>query len=523
MIDTIQISRPEDDQPTLPMPVGGDEEDDAPETLLLLDHPVPPEEPESPGLGQWVKSGLRAAAGRSLESPAQGPGAWQMLWVVAIVSALLAAAARLEIPGEAQFVFRNWLFSWAPSALLLFGLWFVLQWGRRHAASGASVSAWWLLWTVATLPMAVLGLALSAAGAREWLPGWWVESDELGWGIFGVFWLWLLLAAWRITAAVNHSRWVCVGVLVCVGAVQSADTWLLRTRFWQEVPTAQAEPDTLVLSQEVFETQQSLLAQALQGIRPASPAEGDAPHVFGLVYAPYAQDVFLRESAMVQEVLESRFAAQGRVLRLLNHPTTAGAVPWATTRNLQQSLRALAQAMDLQRDVLVVYLTSHGGADFKLAALNWPLEVPDLTAQELRTQLDSVGIRNRVIAVSACYSGGWVEPLEGDTTLVMTAADKDHTSYGCGSRSELTFFGRAVFDEQLRQKTLSFEDAFRASVPLIAQREVEGKKTDGFSNPQISVGTGIKVVLARLEQALKTPVSAPVPAPASAPASPGTP
>jgi hypothetical protein len=446
-----------------------------------------------------------------------------MLWVVVFVSALLAAAARLEIPGEARFVFRNWLFSWAPSALLLFGLWFVLQWGRRHAALGASVSAWWLMWTVATLPMALLALALSAAGAREWLPDWWVESAGLGWGIFGVFWLWLVLAAWRITSAVNHSRWVCVGVLVCVCAVQAADTWLLRTRVWQEAPTSQGEPDTLVLSQEVFETQQSLLAQAQQGIRPATPAEGDVPHVFGLVYAPYAQDVFLRESAMVQEVLESRFAAQGRVLRLLNHPTTAETVPWATTRNLQQSLQALAKAMDVQRDVLVVYLTSHGGADFKLAASNWPLEVPDLTAQELRAQLDSLGIRNRVIAVSACYSGGWIEPLEGDTTLVMTAADKDHTSYGCGSRSELTFFGRAVFDEELRQKTLSFEDAFRASVPVIARREVEGKKKDGFSNPQIAVGTGIKVVLARLEQAMKTLASAPVVAAPVASPAPATP
>ena len=83
----------------------------------------------------------------------------------------------------------------------------------------------------------------------------------------------------------------------------------------------------------------------------------------------------------------------------------------------------------------------------------------------------------------------------------MTAADKDHTSYGCGSRSELTFFGRALFDEQLRS-THSFEQAFAAAVPVIRQREVEARKADGFSNPQISVGAKIRPVLEELSDRL---------------------
>jgi hypothetical protein len=115
--------------------------------------------------------------------------------------------------------------------------------------------------------------------------------------------------------------------------------------------------------------------------------------------------------------------------------------------------------------------------------------------------LDEAGVRHRVIAISACYSGGWVGPLESDSTLVMTAADKDHTSYGCGKRSELTFFGRALFDEQLRN-TRSFEQAFAAAVPVIRQREEDARKADGFSNPQISVGAKIRPVLDELAQRL---------------------
>ena len=124
-----------------------------------------------------------------------------------------------------------------------------------------------------------------------------------------------------------------------------------------------------------------------------------------------------------------------------------------------------------------------------------------LNAGELRRVLDRAGIRHRVIAVSACYSGGWVAPLAGETTLVMTAADAQHTSYGCGKRSKLTFFGRALFDEQLRASH-SFEQAFTAAVPVIRQREIEAGKDDGFSNPQISVGEAIRPALQALQQRL---------------------
>ncbi|MBC7601844.1 MAG: hypothetical protein H7255_04185, partial [Ramlibacter sp.] len=40
------------------------------------------------------------------------------------------------------------------------------------------------------------------------------------------------------------------------------------------------------------------------------------------------------------------------------------------------------------------------------------------------------------------------------------------------------------------------------AVPVIKQREIEGKKPDGFSNPQISIGERIRPVLRELEQRL---------------------
>ena len=146
-------------------------------------------------------------------------------------------------------------------------------------------------------------------------------------------------------------------------------------------------------------------------------------------------------------------------------------------------------------------MTSHGARDHQLAAAHPPLQVDPMTPELLRHMLDDAGIRHRVIAISACYSGGWLDALTTPSTLIMTAADATHTSYGCGTRSELTFFGRAVFHEQLRS-TYSFTEAFTKAVPIIAQREIQAGKEDGFSNPQMRVGAEIDPVLNALARRL---------------------
>lgn len=444
----------------------------------------------------WIARGLRISFLWPARALPAGPGPWQMLFIVGALSILATLGMRLEVDGPAEFDLNSWLFGWASTGLLVCSVWWVLNWGRARAAHESPVAAWFLLFSVAATPINLVGVAIAALAVRDRMPQWWSEGTWLAWGLYGALWVWMGCIAWRTAKAVNRSARVAVGLMLCVLIVEGLNTFRLNTRYWH-APYAEddtADPVVLRLSQEVFEKQQALLEQSLRAIK---PRDGAGRQLYGLVYAPYAQDVFLRESAMVKGVLEQRFDAQGHVVRLVNHPTAAAEMPWATNKNLERSLQALSQAMDIERDVLVIYLTSHGGADYKLAANNWPLNVDSLTAEQLKSMLSKLGIRNRVIAVSACYSGGWIQPLKGDDTLIMTAADADHTSFGCGNKSELTFFGRAVFDEQLR-KTLSFEDAFRAAVPVIAQREKEQHKRDGFSNPQISVGKNIGAVLDEL-------------------------
>jgi hypothetical protein len=333
---------------------------------------------------------------------------------------------------------------------------------------------------------------------------------------YAVFALWSLGAAillvLRFTGLTVRAAVFAVALVASTGLT----TWQFDARAWQDDYTEQrAAADNrprLQLSQQTFEAQQALWESTMAAIARERPGVTD---VYGLVFAPYAsEDVFLRETTMVSRVLAERFDAEGRVVHLVNHATTTQTHPWATTLNLQRAIDAIAQRMDRNNDLLVVYMTSHGASDFKLAAAHWPLQVPPLSPAELREALDRAGIHHRVIAISACYSGGWVDALAGETTLVMTAADATHTSYGCGRLSELTFFGRAMFDEQLR-KTHSFEQAFARAVPVIKQREIDAGKDDGFSNPQIQVGAGVSPLLRALEKRLDAlPVVAPAPAPA---------
>lgn len=449
----------------------------------------------------WLREGLRAGLFLRPRVANRQPTPLQLAGLLLLLSALEVGLGRLEVVGPAMFDPRAWLAPWWGSAALVLLAWWALD--PLAPESGPvdrpGLAAWFGLWSAAVLPVNVLSLGLGIAQAHEALPSALTTLPWAGWGLFLVLWVWVtamtLRLAWQFGVAGLRLALFAVGV----ATIFALTAWLFPDRPWQPYVDAVAESPPMRLSQQTFENQQTLWANAVDGLAAERPGMVD---VYGLVFAPYApEDVFLRESTLVARLLAERFDAGGRVLHLVNHPATADTYPWATPQNLERAVEALAARMDREHDLLVVYLTSHGASDYRLAASHGPLDVVPLSPGELRAALDKAGIRHRVIAVSACYSGGWIGPLAGAGTLVMTAADATHTSYGCGALSELTFFARAVFDEQLRH-TRSFEQAFAAAVPVIRQRENEAGKTDGFSNPQISVGEQVRPVLRALEQRL---------------------
>src|SRR5438105_1506187 len=139
-----------------------------------------------------------------------------------------------------------------------------------------------------------------------------------------------------------------------------------------------------------------------------------------------------------------------------------------TVTNLLATLKEIGATIDRDDDVVMVYLESHGGRDHRLAAEFPPLELEQLTPETLRTILDEAAIKWRIIVVSACYSGGYIEPLKDDFTLILTASATDRTSFGCGTESNATYFADALFQHALR-----FEDSFVKAFAQARERKVE--------------------------------------------------
>jgi hypothetical protein len=93
-----------------------------------------------------------------------------------------------------------------------------------------------------------------------------------------------------------------------------------------------------------------------------------------------------------------------------------------------------------------------------------------------------------VIVVSACYAGGYIEPLRDANSIVITAAAADRTSFGCETGRDFTYFGEAYFRDALA-RTRSFTDAFELAKAAVAKKEAEEHLTP--SSPQIWVGPAI--------------------------------
>lgn len=444
----------------------------------------------------WLRQGARALAFRAPRG--DGPEGRPLTLVVFAVALLLSAAAvqRLTYEGAPTLEWRGFLYGWADFALTAWLCWVVTRSARAAGRDAPAVATLLVLtWSASLLLCWIDGSVVAVLRAAlgpldEWPPSLYWGSWLLGTGWLGLVQIVLL---WRIA----QGRGARAAILLVTPLSLAVTAWFAPVTFW--TPEAPADPATnvgLPLTDEVVDAQPRLLAQALQALQPPAPGR---VNVYALTYAPYAsEDVFMRESAVVAKTMRERFGADGRLVELVVNPATGTTLPWATPLNLRQTLQRMAAVMDRERDVLFLHLTSHGGADGKLATDTWPLETEPLTPERLRRWLDEAGVRWRVISVSACYSGSWIAPLAGDGTLVMTAADADHTSYGCGKRSELTFFGRAMYVDALRE-TRSFEAAHAKARELIEVREREAGKTDGYSNPQISAGAGIRSVLKRLE------------------------
>ncbi|QHD03376.1 peptidase C13 [Pseudomonas sp. S04] len=268
------------------------------------------------------------------------------------------------------------------------------------------------------------------------------------------------------------------GTLVLTdGTVQSGD-WING----QRVRDADGKllPDTLELG---LLAQGRLLDEALANV----PASTPAIELYSLTLGGDGkQSVFLRESDYVSNMLASRFGAYGQI-RLVNHRDHLGDRPMATRENLRRAALTLAERSGPE-DLLFIYLTSHGTHEHELVLDQPRMELADLPADELAAVLAPLKNRDKIIVISACYSGGFLPALKDERTLVMTASRADRVSFGCSEEADFTYFGDALFAQALNQ-TDDLEQAFKLAKATVAEREL----ADNFeaSEPQIWAPKGV--------------------------------
>lgn len=256
-------------------------------------------------------------------------------------------------------------------------------------------------------------------------------------------------------------------------------------------PASADWPEAAPSPEQVLYAQSSMVHDAIAKLGPRVPGQ---PNLYLLAFAgDGSEDVFRNEAEYAARAFTQRFGAATHALVLENNPASLATRPLASWSNLESALDGLAQVMDPTQDILLLYITSHGSEDHDLLIDMPPLPLDTIGAQDLADILRTRPFKWKVVVVNACYAGGFVPPLRGPGTLLLTAARADRSSFGCGSDSDITYFGRAWLVDGLNH-TSDFIEAFAQARAEIRQWERRDQLVP--SEPQIDVGSGIAAQLA---------------------------
>ena len=243
----------------------------------------------------------------------------------------------------------------------------------------------------------------------------------------------------------------------------------------------------------LFSSQPSRLGDKLSQILPGRPDEID---VYFLGFAGNGDEpVFANEARFAEKRISERYSTNGRSAVLASSVDTVNSQPLASTDNLFQSIAEIGARMNAEDDILFLFLTSHGWADATLQVSLGDLSLQQLRGKDLRAALDASRIRWRIIVISGCYTGSFIEPLKTRQSVIMTAASAQDVSHGCDPDNDMTDFGRALFEDAIGSGDGLLED-FRIARSIIAKRE----KLEGLtpSKPQTYVGFDMEEKLRQL-------------------------
>jgi hypothetical protein len=264
-----------------------------------------------------------------------------------------------------------------------------------------------------------------------------------------------------------------------------------KFRKGDERATAEVDAAAMELSQP------SLLAAEIKKLLPERKGTTD---IYAIGIAGWSdQDVFSKELNGGLSALKRSLGLDRGAIRLVNHRDTLETSPVASRTNFAAAVHAVAGIMNKDEDVLLVFITSHGGLTGVGLVLADAFSTV-LSPEHIESVLDREGIRNRVVIVSACYSGVFAKRLASPDSIVLTAADENSTSFGCSNEREWTYFGDAFFNQSLGE-SVSLEQAFGDAKVKISEWEARDELPP--SSPQGHFGAAISEKLAKLKPVKK--------------------
>lgn len=455
-------------------------------------------------LARQLLDGVRAAFLLRPRSDALTATATHFIALLGLYLIAATATAWFDTAGPRQFNGNGIVVILADALLTLVAAWILVRQLARPA----------LLWGTATVTLAA---TLAVVVLIDWPLGYFLPwlATQNAWAAIAlellrnIWWLLILIGITRLL--VSHIGWRAMLAAVMAFAVSGAAWWFLpgQSIFATQVVQVAAplDPDVAGNADEIEDdvvqapsfnaeavmfNQASLLRDALDAIKPREPGK---TNLYVISFAgDGSEDVFRNEVEYVERLFSERFDNAGRVLTLINNPSTVTTRPLATLTNLRLGVQELASKMDPEQDILLVFLTSHGSEDHQLfvdlPSLPLAQIEPDDLRRALRTEPD---LRWKVLIVSACYSGGFIKPLRDDGTMVVTASRADRTSFGCGSGSKITWFGKAFFADALN-RTTSIREAFDLAKAEVRQWEID-EGVEERSEPQIASNRRIEAKL----------------------------
>ena len=231
--------------------------------------------------------------------------------------------------------------------------------------------------------------------------------------------------------------------------------------WFREIDATAADPSAVSpASEAVLAAQQFMLDRALDELDDERPGVSD---LFFVAFAPDARrQGFVADVDSAQRTMDERWNTSRRSVVLVNSPDTVAERPFASITHLRKVLLEIGDIIDADDDVVMVYLTGSTSPDHSLTAVNPPLELVGLSPQGLKQLFDAAGIRWRIVVVSTCEAGAWIDALKDDETVVIASSAANVRGADCAGGLRPGVFADAFFGTAMRRSddiTTAFETA----------------------------------------------------------------